>query len=594
MNEKQPYEKHLADKLESLTPPGDSSKHWPAMKAMLDQQMPAKDGRPGPYWWMYGIIIGIVTIGTWFAIQQNKPESNQAAQKLVVAKNENNTIEPNKVSGSVSTTSSDNSTSSVKEDKTGTIAIETGAEEDKNKENNNQSKEEGKHTDVNKSTLIIKDESKGKPNQIEPGKDAGANSILTEKKQPIIDSEKPVKEIISEVEKKESLVKTSVKNNSGDEHDDNAGSPKKAGSNEKKIIVKEKYTNPEGLDRNKNVLNLNKVSGRNSQVVKAADKNSSRTNIVNSLAKNDTEVQLRPSLLAFTNESDFSVKSIGLVFLPDTIARDYAGNVKPTTIVARTRFKESNERTKALKNRVVGTGEEKNFVIGLTLPLSMPLSNQRVLSYNVNAGINTISDYIPSPNFQYHINKSSFLQAEIQLASPQFIQPVLLAQSKYELSAGQPGNFRFRTNSTYARKLYYFNLPIGINYSPFKNFYLGTGLQFSSLMSGIGFSETRGYNNLSPTSSDTLLNANFFKFRNDTLSGRLNSNELRLTLDANYYWKKFTLGMRYNQALNNYVSIQVTPTSPIFTDRNKALQFYLRYNLWEDRKKKKINSVANR
>jgi hypothetical protein len=278
---------------------------------------------------------------------------------------------------------------------------------------------------------------------------------------------------------------------------------------------------------------------------------------------------------------------------PDSIASDYASLVKPTPIVAKTRFKETTERTKALRNRVVGTGEEKNFVVGLTLPLSMPLSDQRVLSYNVNAGINTISDYIPSPNLQYHFNQSSYIQAEIQIANPQFIQPVLLSQSKYELS-GPQGSYRFVNKSVFAKKLYYFNLPIGINYSPFKNFYLGTGLQFSSLMSGIGFSETRGYNSLGPGSRDTLFNANYFKFRNDTLSGRLNSNEFRLTLDANYYWKKFTLGMRYNQALNNYVSVQINPNTPVFTDRNKALQIYLRYNLWEDRKKKKSSTMAKR
>jgi hypothetical protein len=57
-------------------------------------------------------------------------------------------------------------------------------------------------------------------------------------------------------------------------------------------------------------------------------------------------------------------------------------------------------------------------------------------------------------------------------------------------------------------------------------------------------------------------------------------------LDANYYWKQFTVGLRYNQALSDYVSFRLNNISPLFQDKNKSLQFYLRYNLWEDYKRR--------
>ncbi len=68
MNEQQPYEKHLGDKLQQLTQPGDANRHWPKMKSLLDRELPeggGGNGRPGR-WWMYGIIAGILLTGAWF------------------------------------------------------------------------------------------------------------------------------------------------------------------------------------------------------------------------------------------------------------------------------------------------------------------------------------------------------------------------------------------------------------------------------------------------------------------------------------------------------------------------------------------------
>lgn len=146
--------------------------------------------------------------------------------------------------------------------------------------------------------------------------------------------------------------------------------------------------------------------------------------------------------------------------------------------------------------------------------------------------------------------------------------------------------------SIYAKKLYYFNMPFSAYYSPFKNFYLGTGFQFSSMLSGVAMNEEKLYTVTGPGSRDSSITTDYMKFRNDTLSSKFDGSEFRLLFDANYYWQKFTVGLRYNQAFSNYISIRATPTSSLFQDRNKAVQFYLRYNFWEDKKKKKSNTVA--
>jgi len=227
------------------------------------------------------------------------------------------------------------------------------------------------------------------------------------------------------------------------------------------------------------------------------------------------------------------------------------------------------------------------FAFGLTLPLTFPIADQQALSYNFNAGPNKVLDYLPAPHLQYHFNSKTFMQTELQVIAPQYIQSVLLYQSKKERPGGT--NYRYQVNSIYAQKLYYFNLPVSIQYSPFSHFYLGTGLQFSSLLSGIALYEDKAYASLMPGSPDSLMRQSYETFRNDSVSDKLNGSEFRLMLEANYYWSRFTVGLRYNQALSNYVSIKVNNMTPYFTDKNKSIQFYLRYNLWEDRKRKKAN-----
>jgi Outer membrane protein beta-barrel domain len=181
---------------------------------------------------------------------------------------------------------------------------------------------------------------------------------------------------------------------------------------------------------------------------------------------------------------------------------------------------------------------------------------------------------------QYHLNSKVYLQTELQVANPQFIQPVLMYQTKTDI----PGTNSIQYNSVYARKLYYFNIPVGIHYAPFQHFYLGTGLQFSSFISGVALEEKTS--TVVGSGTNTLISEKYTKFKDDSLSGKIDNSEFRLMLDANYYWKQFTVGLRYNQALTNYVSFRLDPASPIFADKNKSLQFYLRYNFWERPKKK--------
>jgi hypothetical protein len=270
---------------------------------------------------------------------------------------------------------------------------------------------------------------------------------------------------------------------------------------------------------------------------------------------------------------------VSAVDVPKAIG-DSINQLYSTTIFPETKSENAQKQAKkSQKSKDILAGSNKSLAVGLSLPLGFPLGDQKPGPYNINAKPNVISDYVPVPHMQYHINNKLYLQTELQLMNPQYIQPVLLYQQKNEVAATSMVYY----NSVYAKKLYYFNIPVGVHYSPFQHFYLGTGLQFSSLLSGVALYEQTSAA-IGSTRYD-LVSQSFAKFKDDTLSQRIDNSEFRLMLDANYYWRQFTVGLRYNQALSNYVSFRLNPTSPLFQDKNKSLQFYLRYNLWENHKK---------
>src|SRR6185295_4541862 len=95
MSEKQPYEKHLAEKLRQLPPLEGVDRNWVQMKALLDRDMPRGGGfggnGMGSRWWMAGIIVGILIIGTWFISQQM---TSKDRMRGAVAVNQHKTANP--------------------------------------------------------------------------------------------------------------------------------------------------------------------------------------------------------------------------------------------------------------------------------------------------------------------------------------------------------------------------------------------------------------------------------------------------------------------------------------------------------------------
>jgi len=129
--------------------------------------------------------------------------------------------------------------------------------------------------------------------------------------------------------------------------------------------------------------------------------------------------------------------------------------------------------------------------------------------------------------------------------------------------------------------LYYFNWPLSLHYSPVTNLYLAGGLQFSSFQSGLASIQQQ---NGAGTYSTTL------KFKDDSIAATIKPNEWRWQTGADYYWNRFTIGVRYNQSFSQlFNSNKGSTTVPLPNTKNSALIFYLKFNLFESKRSSEEN-----
>lgn len=184
---------------------------------------------------------------------------------------------------------------------------------------------------------------------------------------------------------------------------------------------------------------------------------------------------------------------------------------------------------------------------------------------------------------RYYFSRKLYVQLEAQFNTPQYTKKNLVGgQSKADTLS--PG--RVQQNSVIIKKLFYFNLPLSVHYSPFRNLYLGAGLQYSRLSNGVGVLENRV---ITTGAGDSLKSATIYSIKGDSVYQKMRTNEFRVLFDVNSTYKKFILGVRYNQALSRFLDVRISDTQ-VTQARNSSLQLYVRYILWDNRKKKNSSS----
>lgn len=661
MNLKSPYEKHLAEKLVQLPPPGDPDQNWQQMKSLLDRDMPRGGGRGGPggsyRWWVAGTVVVAVMVGTWFGgkqlitreqrnesvagtIKTVSPATTAAGSNDHAAPQQPAASFPNNAGAKTATVPADPKgaayaavNSTQPNEPAGTRDASPQATTAANDATPNRA---GTVTGANAPTAPARNNTITPANALPATEhatharssttqpdNAGLVAANNNKRQPANSTSNNNK---TSHDRKNIY---SNNNNSGNETSSNNTSANTSNNNNTARTHNRKTGNS-NTARHRNTggrinnNNSNGVKGDNNDVAASDNHNAAAAAPVTAGNKNGLVNKQRGQKAgkqqkagrqnhrdaiandkpAYTYTPAISLPSQptsgeGLKASPVTISVNYTGAVviAPSGVITReftyyspdelfpdAQQSSTARNTHRTANRNSYSPEDKTFALGLSLPLAFPLGDQQALSINQQGKMNTLSDYIPALHLQYHLNSKTYLQTQLQIAAPQYIRPILL----YEKEKMMQTNMEV-INTTYARKLYYFNLPVTIHHSPLRNFYMGAGLQLSSLVSGVAQSrQVKRYYPLGPgrPPEDYMVSNYYTKFRNDSLSGKFNKNELRLLIDMSYYWNRFTVGLQYSQAFNNYVSFQVSPAAPYTFDKNKSLQFYLRYNIWEDKKRK--------
>lgn len=499
--------------MQQLPPPMEADKAWEKMKVLLDKELPRGAGSGGNgRWWIIGLVAGILLTGTWFLSRNNSGDAGAAKQPTAVDRTPNAADQDQQSIANLPSMQHPPGAASKP-------AAKDAAEKPAGKQNSKT------NTDAARTD----------------------RAIVTAKDQTIIDEE----------------------NTTIDEDVGITVMPPRKNKNQHKLPA---YTENSTQQTNHKKENSGKENDPVTPVSSAhtnADIKPKSLSAVNS-AGNPSSETLTASIPDELTAQPLLIETDQLV-PGNKIDHRYANKRSPQT---RLIVSAKNQAPKKAPRK--SDFRDRKFAIGLSLPLAFPLADQQALGYNFRGGPNTVSDYLPSPHMQYHLNKRTFFQTELQVVAPQFIRPILIYQEKNMMS----GN-AWLYNSVYARKLYYFNLPVSVYHSPLPNFFLGTGLQFSSLMSGVAmYEDKKVYGN-----QETILSQSFNRINHDSLTNRMSASEIRLLLDVNYYWQRFTVGLRYNQAFGNYASFRLNNTTGYTYDKNKALFFYLRYNIWEDKKR---------
>ena len=237
-----------------------------------------------------------------------------------------------------------------------------------------------------------------------------------------------------------------------------------------------------------------------------------------------------------------------------------------------------SKATDPLKCPPVGHSKGTNFVFAIGLNQGIPVDGQQVWT-NPSGGLNTWwKNYIPVPSIRYYVRPNIYLQLEARIHAPQYTPRDLAFIYQY--------NDTFYSGWIEIKKLFYFQLPVSIHYSPSDNWSVGLGVQYSHYGKGIAAisdSSVNTYYAVEPLSNFPMA---FVK-----------NPEFRGLASVDYTYEHWVLGISYDKAFTRSITVKVPDPvatqqaaiiQPLPSVRNSSLQLYLRYILWDGRKKKPL------
>jgi len=217
------------------------------------------------------------------------------------------------------------------------------------------------------------------------------------------------------------------------------------------------------------------------------------------------------------------------------------------------------------------------FSAGFGLHQQMPMAGQTFTPYSSQGRKSSLADYIPSVYLRLEKEKKWFMQGEFRYGAPQYTKQFTYRQ---QLVPDTGSNPQYSTLTAYGlKKTFYHQLPLTFHYFIRPDWSVGAGMQWNLFRSAVAEREVNRKNNL--TLSDSLVSRSIFK---EAGKGSLfRKTYWQAVVETQYKWNRLSFGARYAFGLQPYIQFTL-PGQSQRKERNHALQFFLRYEFWRQKK----------
>ncbi|MBC7937189.1 MAG: hypothetical protein H7Y86_17735, partial [Rhizobacter sp.] len=216
--------------------------------------------------------------------------------------------------------------------------------------------------------------------------------------------------------------------------------------------------------------------------------------------------------------------------------------------------------------------KEKSWMLAAGLSVFHPLAvdGEPAVPYNRYGRKGGVADYIPAAYFRLYRTKKWFAHIEFRYGAPQSVKPFDYKQEIVDSNQQQLRSV-FQLNKTY-----YHQVPLSFNYYVLPGLSVGAGVIYNHFVGAVSRQEVYVV-----ATQDTLLSSTVVR---DTEAGKYIKNHFQWSAEAQYQWRRLTLGARYSRDINPYIKYTDVLTGAALEKKAKAFNIFLRYELWRSKK----------
>ena len=239
------------------------------------------------------------------------------------------------------------------------------------------------------------------------------------------------------------------------------------------------------------------------------------------------------------------------------------------------------------KNKIAKKKESKKaskyfLSTGLSILQQLPLNGAKANSLDYLGRNNNIKEYLPAPYVRITKENKFYLQGEFRYGAPQNNKPFVYSYLKNPDTPNPSGIFKSDTSYT-LRRSFYHQVPISFHFYITPKLSIGTGIVYNKFYGVIAEQEFTQRRQGRP---DTSL-GKFILPITKSPDSAFTKTFYEVLFEAQYKIKKFEIGARYAFGLDPYI-VFINPVTKLEEKKyNQNFNFYIRYELWNSKKKKK-------